>query len=61
MSDTPDYEHNHTYSTLGLPDVTHDHKQGGPHIHNGLTDDDYLKRVAAREKAAAAPKAAKKK
>lgn len=45
-------EHKHTYNTYpDRDDVIHDHKAGGPHIHDGLADDDYLKRVADREKA----------
>ena len=51
-------EHTHTYKTLpDAEDVTHDHVGGyHGHIHNGLTDDDYLKRVKARETKAKAKK-----
>lgn len=41
-----------THDYRNLEDLTHDHKNGEkPHVHDGLTDDGYLKRVADREKA----------
>jgi hypothetical protein len=48
-----DNKHTHTYDTYpDRDDVTHDHKAGGPHIHDGLQDDAYIKAVADREKKA---------
>ncbi len=39
--------------------VEHEHKAGGPHIHDGVQDAEYTKRLAAKERAAAKETASK--